>query len=191
MEGRPGTAGGLDRDEVGPPPGVASAEDYDRRMYELARVYTTGTTQPNALTAAEMVRALGDQDPELLNGWLQARAAVVLTSYLNALDRGDRARSRRGEAARSFSAAALRFEAGDAEALAPFDATYMIHGSRKRLGEMTGRDHLTVAEGYGRRARTQAFLEAVHRAVARRVGNRTTEEVFTPEEYQAMFDGAS
>lgn len=191
MEGRPGTAGGLDRDEVGPPSGVASGEDYDRRMYELARVYTTGVSQPNALTAAEMVRALSDQDPALLNGWLQARAAAVLTNYLNGLDRGDRARARRGAAAHTFSVAALRFEAGDADALAPFDATYTIHGSRKRLGAMTGRDHLAVAEGYGRRAKTQAFLEAVHRAVAKRVGNRTTEEVFTPQEYQAMFDGDS
>lgn len=197
MEGRPGTSGGLDHQDVGPPSDVPSAalpdraEDYDHRMYDLARVYLTGTTQPNAVTAAEMVRALSEQDPDLLLGWLQARSTAVLASYLNALDRGDRARARRGEAARTFAAAAVRFEAGDLDAMNPFDATHMIRGQRKRLGEMTGRDHLFVAEGYRRRAATQTFLQVVHRAVAVRVGNRTTEEVFTPEQYQAMFDGNS
>lgn len=163
--------------------------DYAREMHNIARVYLTGNEQPNALTAREMVGALREQDPDLLDGWMRAYADAIMTDFLNGIDRADRARARRGAKARTFANAVLAYESGDLTALAPFDAVYQVRGKRVRIGSMTRDDHLTIADRYEKSANHQKFLATVHRAIASRLDGRTTEEVFSPEEFTMMFSG--
>lgn len=185
MTGYPGTAGGLNADDIGPPVGTAPARDPEQVMHDLARVFMLGN-QANSVTAAEIVSNLRAQDPALLTDWLDGRAAAIVTDYLNSLDRADRARARSGADARRFADMATRFSAG--EDTAGFEAHYSLtNGVRKRLGDMTGRDHLFVSNRYERSSARDKFLAQVHLAISDRVGERRTEEVFTETEYAAMF----
>lgn len=165
--------------------------DIDTEVRNLCRVLAQSTEAPNAMTAVEVVRTLREQDPELLAAWLDYRAEAIVTNYLNRLDVADRALSRRGAAARQFAEMTAGISEGGEvpSALATFDARYQVAGGRRRrLGDMTGPDHDYVADGHRTHQRRAAFLESVHRQVALRLGPKRTEEVFTEDEYRALFN---
>ena len=61
-------------------------------------------------------------------------------------------------------------------------------GLHKRAADMTGPDHLFVAEHtYQRSANVALMYAAFHRRVAARVGKSRTADVYTEQQYEAMF----
>ena len=164
--------------------------DYSTEIYSLARVFLTGNTGPNGITAEEMVQSLREQDPDLLTGWMETNAVAIMTDFLNRVDRADRVRARYGAKGRSFADAVLRFEAGDKQALDVFRTVHVIGGRRVEVGKMTRSDHQMIAARYTRSAARQKFLAQVHNAIAQRLQpGQSTEDVFTPEAYLLMFEG--
>lgn len=168
---------------------MSDERDFLAEMRAICQEAIDSTEQPNPMVARDVVDKLRANDPELLTGWLLARAATTVCDYLTMMDHSQRAHSRQVGPGRAFADAAARFEAGEADALAMFEGRYVIDekGTRRRVADMTGPDHLFVAGQYGESARTARFLESVHRAVAKKCGARRTSEVYTPEAYAAMF----
>ena len=61
-------------------------------------------------------------------------------------------------------------------------------GTRKRAADMTGPEHLFVAEAtYKKSANRALMLAAFHQAVAKKVGKRRTGDVLTEEQYEALY----
>lgn len=131
-----------------------------------------------------MIRKLQQKDPDLLMGWLMHNAVVLLSDYIRVkVVRGNRKAIRRVSKA---------FTSGDSEGVRPnaFELDrYVIDTDNtwRLLGDMTGKDHRFVADDYDRRSKEMAMLAAFHRAVAKRVGAKTTAEVLTVEQYEHIW----
>lgn len=142
------------------------------------------------LVAADLVEQLRAEDPDLLAGWLDLRAAVFLADVIARRSNSKRQAARAGAPRKAFAAAARSFaDTGDAETLRPFAAEYVVDedNTRRTVARMTSADCLFVAGRYDETAR-QAKLEAsFHRAVAKKVGGSTVGDVFTEEQYLTMY----
>lgn len=169
-----------------------SDRNYIAEMDARIAGATSGSGWVAAIAAQKLHAELLETDPDLLDGWLHARAVDILrrTIGLRESSRSSAARNRAG--ARAFSDAADEAEAtGDFSTLpGMFAIAYVIDKdeTRKRAADMTGADHLFVAEHtYERDARQSMLLAQFHRAVAKKVGKRKTSDVFTEEQYEAMY----
>lgn len=142
------------------------------------------------LIAADLVERLRSEDPDLLTGWLELRAAVFLADAVARRSNSRRQAARVAKPRRAFAQAARSFSAdGDASVLRPFAAEYVVdeENTRRTVARMTAADCLFVAGRYDETAR-QAKLEAsFHRAVAKKVGSGTVGETFTEEQYLTMY----
>lgn len=142
------------------------------------------------LVAADLVDRLRAEDPELLAGWLDVKASVFIADAVARRSNGLRQTTRAMQPRRAFADAARAFAAdGDATVLRPFAMEYVVdeENTRRAVGRMTAADCLFVSARYDETAR-QAKLEAsFHRAVAKKVGARTVGDVFTEEQYVAMY----
>lgn len=167
------------------------SRDYIAEMAD-AITEATGTGDFVAPVVAEKLHAkLLETDPDLLDGWLRATAVYALTRAIGDRDRRERTAARTRAEARRFREASDAAEAGDEDALSIFASVrYVVDDgeTRRALGDMTGADHLFVADDYSASAAKARMLEAFHRAVAKKVGKRRTSEVFTEAEYQKLYD---
>ena len=141
------------------------------------------------VVAAELAGKLRANDPDLLAGWLDLHAEHVLTDVLGMRLRSGRARHRAQAGASAFAEASAARDAGDGEALSVFDLRYVVGDDNRwrRLGEMTAVDHLYVADHYAHQSHAAALLEAFHRAVAKKVGKRTTAAALDEAQYSRLF----
>jgi hypothetical protein len=167
------------------------ARDYIAEMGDrLAEAMADGDFVAPAL--AEKLHAhLLETDPDLLDGWLREGAVHFLTRAIGDRDRNERSAARSRGGARRFKEASDAAQAGNDAALSMFATVrYVIDEgeTRRTLGDMTGADHLFVADGYKQTAANARMLEAFHRAVGKRVGKRKTCDVFTEAEYQKLYD---
>lgn len=125
-----------------------------------------------AVTASKLTAELLEKDPELLSGWLMARAEQTLAAYI-----GEIIRSRKGN--------------GRADRFQKVVAYYVQHACegdvRKRACDMTGADHRFVARRYELTAKTAGLLRAFHEAVAERVGDKKTSEVYDLDTYNRQY----
>lgn len=138
--------------------------------------------------AEKLVAYLRANKPAELRMWLDEHAATFVADCVRHRGRSRRSKAQQRQGAHDFAEAAARFEAGDDEALNPFKLlTHCIEGRWKRLGAMRGQDHLYVADDYRCKGKKQLLLAKFHQAVAERIGDRTTEEVFTEEKYLEMY----
>lgn len=144
------------------------------------------TPEDGGYTAAEIAeKVVANLPAPILDEWLHEHAAIFLTDLIGQRDRSRRASARHGARARTFSSLA-----SDAQALADhFSVVFVVNEqqTRKLAGDMTGADHTYVADEYGHSGRYDLLMEQFHRAVAKRVGRKTTREVFTPETYDRLF----
>ena len=144
-----------------------------------------------AVVAQQLHDDLTQTDPDLLEGWLREIAVEALRHVLAARSRSRRTIARQRAGSRRFAQAAADAEAsGDsAPLLGLFETDLVVNADqlRKRAADMTGPDHLYVAERYRATEAEAKMLAAFHRAVAERVGQRRTSEVFSPEEYERLF----
>lgn len=142
------------------------------------------------LVAADLVDRLRAEDPDLLLGWLELKASVFLADAVARRSNSRRAAARVSAPRRAFAEAARSFATGgDASVLRPFEAEFVVddQNTRRSVARMTAEDCRFVAGRYDETAR-QAKLEAsFHRAVAKKVGAATVGEVFSEEQYVAMY----
>lgn len=166
--------------------------DYLAEMGERIRAATTGSGWVAAIVAEKLHAGLLENDPDLLDGWLHAMAVQALRQEIGLRARVERTVTRRRAGARAFaSAAGDAGQSGDpAPLLGLFRVTHVIdpQNTRKRAADMTGEEHLFVAENtYQRSAHEALTLAAFHRAVGKKAGKRRTADVLTEEQYEAMY----
>lgn len=80
-------------------------------------------------------------------------------------------------------------EEGPPPRLSIFELSYVCGEDylRKPLGEMTGADHRYVANSYDADSKRSKLYAELHTQIARKVGRKTTAEVFSEDQLQAMF----
>lgn len=142
------------------------------------------------LVAADLVDRLRAEDPDLLTGWLELKAAVFLADAVARRSNSKRQLARVGAPRRAFAEAARSFGSdGDAVVLRPFAAEYVVdeENTRRAVAQMTGADHLFVAARYEDTEKRAKLEKSFHRAVAKKVGNKLTTEVFSEDQYLTMY----
>lgn len=166
------------------------SRDYLTDMNEAIEEAIPDGDYTAPLVAADLVDRLRAEDPDLLSGWLELKAAVFLADAVARRSNSRRQAARVSAPRRAFAEAARSFGSdGDATVLRPFAAEYVVdeENTRRTVARMTAEDCRFVAGRYDETAR-QAKLEAsFHRAVAKKVGVRTVGDVFTEEQYMAMY----
>lgn len=70
-----------------------------------------------------------------------------------------------------------------------FDQQFKVNdkGQIRRVAEMDGPAHKYVANSYGHLSRRNGMFAEFHQAVAKKCGLRRTDEVYTAEQYEAMY----
>lgn len=142
-----------------------------------------------SVAAAELVERLREQDPELLSGYLHLKAAVILADVIARRSNSKRQAARLGAPRKAFAEAARTFADGDATALHPFAAEYVVddENTRRTVASMTADDCRFVASKYEESARISKLEAAFHRAVGKKVGSQVIGEVFTEAQYLEMY----
>lgn len=162
-------------------------DTYNDRVHALIDEWIPEGDFVVAIVAHKLTDYLRETAPELLAGWLEERASTVMAQVIGDRLRSDRARAVRCAAGR-FAEAVRAAEAGDFEPLSHFAVTYTVdaESTRRRVGAMTGDDHRFVASNYQASGSYDLMLAAFHEKVAKKVGSRTTADVFSEEQYDAM-----
>ena len=136
---------------------MSDERDYIAEMDARIEAVTKGSDWVAAVVAAKLHASLLESDPDLLDGWLRSVAPDVLRQAITLRVRQSNARARRGARVREFADAARDMEdASDGEAretaarrlLSLFEQIHTVDDSdtRKRACDMTGPEHLFVAE---------------------------------------------
>lgn len=144
--------------------------------------------------AVDLVAHLRSMDPDLLAGWLNLRAEVVLADVIARRSNSKRQTARILAPRRAFAEAARSFQSdGEAVVLRPFAFEYVVDAAntRRTVAQMTAADCLFVAGRYEDSARTARMEAAFQKAVAKKLGERTVAEVFTEEQYLSMYQSAT
>lgn len=165
---------------------VALDRDYDTELAALVDARLADKT--DVVAAALAADLLTTADPGLIDGWLRAHRAAILTSFIRHRANSFRSQQRHRALSKAFGEAAAGFANGDTEAMGSFEARYIVdeQETRRRVADMTGADHRFVAHSYEETAKGARMLAAFHRAVAKRCGARCTGDVFSEEEYDAL-----
>jgi hypothetical protein len=171
---------------------VSGDRDYAAEMGARIETATSGSDWTAAVVAEKLHAELLETDPELLDGWLRLMAADTLRLAIGLRSRRQRTVARVRARSRAFGKAAeAAEESGDVTPLIGlFAVDYVIDSdnTRKRAADMTGPEHLFVAENtYQRSANEALMLAAFHRAVAAKVRNRKTSDVFSAEQYERLY----
>lgn len=117
--------------------------------------------------------------------WVEAMLPSIIAQYMGRLNNSRRSIVRRRAGARDFAAAA---DDADDEGMSPFKVNYAINADdvHKRVADMTGADHKFVAEGYTASGKRDLLYAKFHNCIAKKVGKKTTAEVFTEEKYARL-----
>lgn len=167
--------------------------DYIAEMDACIEYATRGSGWVAAIVAEKVCAELAERDPQLLEGWLREMAADTLKRQIQARYAGARLREHHRVTRGAFADQARIFEEGKdengARLLGMFALVHVVSAGdiRKRAGEMTGEDHLFVAERYHTRGTSDLMRAAFHRAVADKVGDRRTDEAMDLAEYESLY----
>lgn len=141
-----------------------------------------------SLVAQKVAAMLSENDPTFLDAWLHEHAPYFITHMMTTWMRTSRhvavSRAQRGV----FEKAAEKLVAGEVLEEGIFEQLYVVAEDklRRKLGDMTGTDHVFVATRYQNSAQRDGLLAEFHRAVARKVKKRKTSEVMSEEQYEAL-----
>jgi hypothetical protein len=77
-----------------------------------------------------------------------------------------------------------------ATGLSLYDLSYPVNDDnlRKRLGEMTGADHLYVADSYQKQGQIMFNYSDLHSHLSRKIGRKLTRTVYTENELRQLFN---
>lgn len=166
------------------------ARDYLADMANAVEAAIPDGDYVAPLVAADLVEQLRGQDPDLLRGWLDLKAAVFLADVIARRSNSKRQTARIAAPRKAFAEAATRFEVTrDPVVLSPFAFEYVIDdaNTRRAVARMTALDCRFVAARYEETARSARMEASFHRAVAKKVGARTVGDAFTEEQYLLMY----
>jgi hypothetical protein len=157
------------------------------RVLELVAQYTTHLGGEFVVDEqAEKVLALLEEvDPDASDAWGRELKLEALGLLLRQRQHSQR-RHARDLIARAGSADRIS-DAIERGSLRPFSECLCVDGKTwKRVAEMTGADHLYVAERHRQRAGTESMLDAFHRQIAKSVGTARTADVMDEETYALL-----
>jgi hypothetical protein len=143
-----------------------------------------------SVDAAKLVALWRVEDPKGLRAWLDSHAEAFVHDEISRRFRAQR-RHARSSAARFGDAAKNFEETGDPQSFGVYFATREMvneQGVQRCVGEMTGNDHLYVAECKTLQGNALLAVAAFHRAIAKKVGSRRTCDVFTEADYAKMMN---
>lgn len=155
----------------------------DRSFNQLLEDAIEEKLKAGGFVASELAAQLLEEYPLEVQGYLSDHAQAFLAELIRTRTHLRNAGIRAQAKTRAFARHVEAFEAGDLNA---FDLAHELEGSYTRVADWTAADHREMADKYGASAHELSLFEAFHRAVARKVGKRTTSEVFTPEQYERM-----
>lgn len=145
--------------------------------------------------AEEIVDKLHANDSELLAGWLDAKAGTILWQEINNRDRSLRARARHQAPKAAFSRALRDHDNGDDTELRKFlDMPIPIpvaDGTTCLLGDLREDDLNFAADRYRRLASNNLLMEDFLRAIAKKVGGRRVQDVYSEGQLADMFGSLS
>lgn len=170
-------------------------EDASLSVNEWMRDVINACTPPGDFRVHDVAgdvweRAL-TENPDMFWGWLQVNGAAVIRNAIRNELRQRRSGYYRQERGSAWLAAADQFnKTGDETVFSPFEMHYSVdeQHTQRRVGDMRGTDHLFVASREQGRADFAGLRASFHRRVAEVIGERTTEEVMTEEQYNKLFD---
>lgn len=163
--------------------------DYIAEMSQVVEASIPAGDYVASVVAADLVERLRMEDPDLLAGWLDLKAAVILADVVARRSNSRRQAARIGAPRKAFAEAARSFTDGDIEALHPFAAEYVVddENTRRAVANMTADDCRFVASKYEESARISKLEAAFHRAVGKKIGARLVGEIFTEAQYLEMY----
>lgn len=140
------------------------------------------------LVARDVVEKLRANDPELLAGWLDAQADVILTEHIGSRLRSVRQRTRIQGRRSAFGEHVERFEAGSDPASVSSWLTTHFHGPTgdMHLGRFDHDALVFAKDAYAERAAVNAFESHFFAALAKKVNGGTVADHFTDEQIAAM-----
>lgn len=141
-----------------------------------------------SLLASQIATRLRAEEPTFLAEWLDERASTVLLIEIDRILRSERTKARSRHGARVFAAAVATGDPAEMSVFARVRFVVDEKNTRRALGDMTAEDHLYVAGRYETSGNRQLMLAAFHRAVAKRIGKRTTAEAMTEAQFQKLED---
>jgi hypothetical protein len=172
--------------------GERVARDFESEMASFIEAHWPKGDFVPSIVATEWVEELLRDDPDLLTGYLLARAPSILADVIGKINTARRQQARRqAHPVSVFAEAAEKFESdGNPEPLAEltrsvFDQTFRIdvENTQRRLGDMTKDDHFFVAQEYEATGRAALLEREFHIALGKKVGNRRTQDVIDEVEY--------
>ncbi len=138
----------------------------------------------------EAIGWLATYDPNALAEFYAMHGRRMLHEFLRRRQASERQRFRNALTGKAFMAAAEKYQkTGDASVLKPFQMTYNVdaHNTRRKVGDMTGSDHVYVASQLEGNVQKQKLLATFHRQVAEMVGNNKTSDVIDEDTYAKLY----
>ena len=119
---------------------------------------------------------------DLVQDWIEEHSRQMLSDWVSDILRWDRINERK----RSPMAEVIERAASG---LSLYDLSYPVNDDdlRKRLGEMTGADHLYVSVSYQTQSRTLSNYGDLHQHLSRTVGRKLTRTVYTETDLRRLF----
>lgn len=141
--------------------------------------------------SAQLVAHLRDSDPDLLTGWLNDCANILIAHEISARRRY-RVRAAVKQLPRDvFANAVAEHEAGDSTSLSIFAEHLVVNEKRisRAIGSMNRDDHLWVAASHHSRSKVALMKAAFHEAVAAQIPpGQTTADVMDEDTYRRLYD---
>jgi hypothetical protein len=184
---------GSDMTTVPRPDEPGRNRDYVAEMDAIIAMAVPAGDWVATVVSYDIVTELSRKDPDLLAGWLRAYAVTILARRISEQARSARSLQRARASARAFDAAVSEADGGNLAPLRSFATSCVVDAlnTHRRVADMTGADHEYVASRHHRRGTTDLMLAAFHRAIAARLGDRRTSEVFTEAEYASLWQQLS
>jgi hypothetical protein len=158
-------------------------EPNERLLTYINEALNNGPFVP-AEEAERIIDRWTTEDPATLHAWYrQQRVAFVRRALQDALDKC-RPTVCSGSAKRRFIDAA---ETPGPSVLVRWRCKVDDEGTQLSIGAMHAKDHNFVAAARGDQAHALAMVAAFHRAVASRIANKRTDQVFDAETLLALY----
>lgn len=136
----------------------------------------------DSLRSADIAACMMEKHPDVVDAWLKSTALTRLTQWVS-----DQERDQRHRSVRRFTDAADQLkETGDTET---FLSVFKMRAPfiDKMQGELRRPDILDIIAGYKDTRDRADFHARVWRKIHRRIGLGRVDDVYTEEEFEAMF----
>jgi len=165
---------------------VPESGPYEILQGLIAEVLANGDFVP-AEEALRIDRLMREKHPRQHAAFLEAQSYRLYYEILQGAYQSQRQRSRHHAPASEFGRRATG-KHDDVSVFITWRCKVDDANTQRTIGDMTGADHLYVADSYRGDKQRAAMLEAFHRAVAKKAGRRKTSEVFSEDQFLALYE---